>query len=109
MAAARRIAPAGGVDSILSDDGDGAATWFKWSAAVSVATFLALGIGGGYMGLDPESGLSITLALGWMVSTFVAVVSGVIVIFIWAGEKDCLNGSRQAGHWTPPVKLRGTS
>ena len=88
MAAARRIAPAGGVDSILSDDGDGAATWFKWSAAVSVATFLALGIGGGYMGLDPESGLSITLALGWMVSTFVAVVSGVIAFFRWAGGKD---------------------
>ena len=67
---------------------DGAATWFKWSAAVSVATFLALGIGGVYMGLDPESGLSITLALGWMVSTFVAVVSGVIAFFRWAGRKD---------------------
>ncbi|MCQ4619581.1 hypothetical protein KBX10_10970 [Corynebacterium sp. CCUG 59401] len=53
-----------------------------------MATFLALGIGGGYMGLGPESGLSITLALGWMVSTAVAVVSGVIAFFRWAGGKD---------------------
>lgn len=64
-----------------------AASWFKWSLLISVITFLAVGVGGAYMGLDPESGMSIALALGWMASSFTAVVSGVIALFTWMMRK----------------------
>lgn len=64
-----------------------AATWFKWSLLISLITFVAIGYGAGYMGMDPESGLSIAMSLGWMVATFTAVVSGIIALVTWMRRK----------------------
>lgn len=64
-----------------------AASWFKWSLLISLITFVAIGYGAGYMGMDPESGLSIALSLGWMVAAFTAVVSGIIALITWMVRK----------------------
>lgn len=60
-----------------------AATWFKWSLLVSLITFVAIGFGAGYMGMDPGSGLSIALSLGHVLATFTAVVSGIVALVTW--------------------------